>query len=188
MEADDKKTIENILRGEDDDFEFLVKKYLKQIYNFLFQLTGNRSALDDLTQETFIKAWKNLGKYNSEKSFKTWLFTIAKNTAYDYLKKKKAIPFSNFSDEEGKNQLEEISDEKILPDEIMERKDFTEKFEEKIKKIPKHYGLILFMHYRDDFSLQEIAEIIGKPYNTIKSQHNRALKLLKEKFLEIPKV
>jgi RNA polymerase sigma-70 factor (ECF subfamily) len=176
----DKEIIENFLNGDDNCFSDILGRYLKPVYNFLYQLTSDNSAIDDLTQETFIKAWKNINKFDRNKNFKAWIFTIAKNTAYDYFKKKKTIPFSNFIDEEGNNKLENISDNGILPDEILDRKDAAEMMEKKLKEIPEKYRIILTLHYREDFSLYEIAEILDRPYNTIKSGHQRALKKLKK--------
>jgi len=184
MKLEDIKLVENFLAGDDGSFEILVKKYLKPVFNFLFQITSDRDTLDDLTQITFIKVWKNIKKFDETKNFKVWLFTIAKNTAFDHIKKKKTIPFSFFETDDGYNKLDEISEDSILPDKILEKKDLAKDLEEKLKKLSELYRIILLMHYKDDFSLSEIAEILDKPYNTIKSQHQRGLKVLKEKFFE----
>jgi RNA polymerase sigma-70 factor, ECF subfamily len=187
MDNQDKKIVSDYLAGREDNFQKLVSKYLRPIYNFLYQFTKDKTQADDLTQETFIKAWKNLKRFDQSKSlapygtggshsgFKTWLFTIAKNTAFDYFKKKKTISFSNFVDEEGNNKLENISDDNILPDEILNRKNIAEELEGKLQELPEHYRLILTLHYKEDFSLSEIAEILKIPYNTVKSQHQRGL-------------
>lgn len=180
---DDKKLIEEFIGGNDYSFEKLLEKYLKPVFNFIYQLAGDFHVAEDLTQETFIKSWKHIKKFDMEKSFKTWIFTIAKNTTYDYFKKKKTIPFSNFVDEEGNNQLENMSDGNILPDEILERKNIAEELEKKINNIPQHYRVILLLRYKEDLSLQEIAAILDRPYNTIKSGHARALRSLKKLIL-----
>lgn len=182
MASDDKKLIEEILEGDDSAFKSLMEKYLHPVYNFLRQLVKDTSVVDDLTQETFIKAWKNMVRFDQEKNFKTWIFTIAKNTAYDYLRKKKSIPFSFFKKSEDDKGLEEISEDKILPDEILEKEDLARELEKKLKEVPRKYRTILFLHYKEDFSLYEIAEILKKPYNTIKSLHYRALLRLREAF------
>ena len=183
MELSDKQLIEAFLAGDDAAFEELVKRYLKTVYNFLYRLTGgDMAALDDLTQVTFIKAWKNIRRFDREKNFKTWIFTIAKNTAYDYFKKKKTVPFSLFEDGEGNSRLENISEDKLLPDEILDKAQSVEALDEKLKKIPDRYRIILLMRYKDDLSLQEIAEILDLPYNTVKSQHQRALAKLRQEF------
>lgn len=180
MELDDKQFVKNHLSGDGAAFSELVKRYLKPVYNFLYQLTRDSSILDDLTQISFIKAWQNIKKFDRNKNFKTWLFTIAKNTAYDYFKKKKTIPFSNFVDAEGNNKLENISNQDILPLELLEKADTAKKLENALAKIPDQYRIILLMRYKDDFSLQEISEILNLPYNTVKSQHQRGLKALRQ--------
>jgi RNA polymerase sigma-70 factor (ECF subfamily) len=182
METEDQKLVAEFLAGSDGAFEQLVNRYLKAIYNFLYQFTKDRDSLEDLTQETFIKAWKNIRKFDSRKNFRTWLFTIAKNTAYDFLKKKKTLPFSNFIDDEGNNKLENLSEDQPLPDEILVKADSAKELEKKLQEIPDNYRIILLMHYKDDFSLQEISEILNLSYNTIKSQHARALASLRKTF------
>jgi RNA polymerase sigma-70 factor, ECF subfamily len=183
VNQEDNNLVEKFLAGEDAALESLLKKYLKPIYNFLHQLVRDSSVLDDLTQETFIKIWKNITRFDPEKNFKVWAFTIAKNTAFDYCKKKKTIPFANFTNEAGENFLENISDESILPNEILERKDLAQELDKKLKELPESYRIILNLRYKEDFFLQEIAEILGKPYNTIRSNHQRALKKLRERFI-----
>jgi len=184
MEKTDEKLIEDFLAGDDSAFEKLLKKYLKPVYNFLYQLTKNSAVLDDLTQETFIKAWKHISKFDREKKFKVWIFTIAKNTAYDFLRKKKTTPFSFFQNDDGSNRLEKIDEKKPLPNEILERKDLAKLIGEKLAEIPRKYRSILVLYYKEDFSLLEISEILKRPYNTVKSQHKRALVALKNRFLE----
>ena len=178
--SNENRIIEKIISGDEEAFAEIVKIYLNPIYNFLCRLIGDRDAAEDLAQETFVKAWKNLKRFDQKRNFKTWIFTIAKNTAFDWLKKKKEIPFSTFTDEEGESWLENVADENILPDEIMERSDLAEEFDKILEKIPVHYRAILILHYKEDFSLHEIAEILGEPYNTIKSRHQRGLGKLKE--------
>jgi RNA polymerase sigma-70 factor (ECF subfamily) len=171
--------IEKTLSGDEAAYSAIVKTYLKPVYNFVYRLVNDRDTAEDLAQETFVKAWKNIHHFDMGKNFRTWLFTIAKNTTFDYLKKKKEIPFSTFADEEGESWLENIADENILPDEILERSDLAEELEKILEKIPVHYRAILLLHYKEDLSLHEIAEILGEPYNTIKSRHQRGLGKLK---------
>lgn len=181
--CEDKNLIEKFFVGDDTAYPTLLKKYLQSVYNFLHLFVRDSDTLDDLTQETFIKAWKNLKSFDTEKNFKTWLFTIAKNTAYDFLKKKKTIPFSSFENEDGNNVLENIKTEDILPLEILEKTEREQTFEKKLEQLPADYRTLLLLHYKEDFSLQEISQILAIPYNTIKSRHLRALANLKEVLL-----
>lgn len=177
---EDQQIITEYLKGNEAAFSLLVGKYTQPIFSFIFQLVGNQAVAEDLTQECFVKVWKNLSRYNQTASVKTWIYIIARNTAYDYLKKKKEVTFSQFIDDEGNNPLEAIDDENPLPDELMEKKDLAEQIEKKLQQLPANYRVLLLMHYREDFSLSEIALIFGKSYNTIKSQHHRALVSLRK--------
>ncbi len=180
MNEKDKKLIQAFFAGDDIAYAKILEKYLRSIYNFLRTFIQDQDALDDLTQETFIKAWKNLKSFDTQKNFKTWLFAIAKNTAYDFLKKKKTIPFSAFLNEEGDNILENIKTESVLPLEILEKAEREKVFETRLNQLPTDYRTLLMLRYKEDFSLQEISQILNIPYNTVKSRHIRALSKFKE--------
>src|SRR4030042_4325030 len=180
MDKSDEQIVQKYLSGEEAAFSELVKKYLKPVYNFTFRLANNRDVAEDLTQDTFVKVWKNMRCFDLDRNLKTSLFAIAKNTTFDYFKKKKEITFSSFADEEGESVFSEIADENFLPDEILERKNIAEELDIILQKLPPHYRAILLLHYKEDFTLHEIAEILGEPYNTIKSRHQRGLAKLKE--------
>lgn len=182
---DDKQLVSDFLNGDDASFEQLVQKYLSPLYNFIFQFTRDQHVTEDLVQETFIKVWKYMKRFDQKKSFKTWIFTIAKNTTFDYFKRKKSIPFSSFVDEEGKDTLEAVDEDALLPDEALEKLERTEDLERALEKVPELYRALLVLAYREDFSLKEISLILDEPYNTIKSRHQRAIKLLKEAFLSM---
>lgn len=179
-EIKDEQLIVRFLRGNDNAFELLLNRYLKSIYNFTYRLTKDPSAADDLTQEVFLKVWKNLKRFDQSKKFKVWLFSIARNTTYDYFKKKKTIPFVFFEDGEGSNKMDYLADDKILPNELLIKADLANNLNKFLKKIPEKYRIVLIMHYKDDFSLKEIAEILKKSYNTVKSQHQRGLRMLRK--------
>jgi RNA polymerase sigma-70 factor (ECF subfamily) len=175
--------VRDYLAGDDEAFKKLLDKYLKSIYGFIYYLTKDSVQVEDLAQETFVKVWKNLSKFNQEKSFKTWLFAIAKNTALDFLKKKKTTNFSFFEDEAGNGGLENVAEDAIWPDEILVRKDAAREMERALELIPEKYRVILTLHYQEDFTLREISEILERPYNTIKAYHGRGLVKLKKAFL-----
>jgi RNA polymerase sigma-70 factor (ECF subfamily) len=99
----------------------------------------------------------------------------------DYSKKKKSLPFSTFINEEGFNKLEEIEDEDISADDLVISENNEAEFRHQVENIPELYRNILIMRYRDNLSLLEISEILGISYNTVKSRHNRGLRVLRDK-------
>ena len=178
--------ISESLAGDEKAFEELLSPYLSPVYSFVLSLTHDVSMAEDVTQETCIKVWKHLNRFDAEKSFKTWIFAIAKNTAFDALKKKRDLPFSTFvsgeSEDAGELWSERIADEAPLVDEILARAESVELLEQKLQTLPEGFQRILRLRYQEDFSLSEIAEILGEPYNTVKSRHGRALSGLRRAF------
>lgn len=167
-------------KGDRNAFEVLVKRYLQPIYSFVHRFVGDSRGAEDVTQDVFVKAWKNARKFDTTRSFKTWLFSIAKNASLDFLKKKKTIPFSAFDDEEGRNFIEEtIADQLPLPQEIMEKTDDANALNLVLEKLSPKYRIVLFLRYNDHFTFREIAESLSTPLHTVKSWHQRGVKMLR---------
>lgn len=180
-ELKDRDLIEQYFKGDKKALEILISRYLNQVYGFTFYLTKNAADADDITQETFVKIWKNLKKYDPTKNFKTWILTIAKNTALDFFKKKKMLTFSDFiNNNDDASLLETIPDPEPLPDEIFLKKDLAIELNKIIEQLPKTDQLIIKLHHQQELTFQEIAEIIGQPLNTVKSRYRRALIKLRE--------
>lgn len=87
----DEQLIARYLKGDEESLEFLIKKYLQPIYNFVCRYVDNEGNAKDITQEIFVKVWKNLKKFDQKRNFKTWIFSIAKNASIDFLKKEKNL-------------------------------------------------------------------------------------------------
>lgn len=167
---------------KEEYFGKIVRDNLNSVYSFVYRIVGDTSDADDITQETFVKVWKNLSKYDKNKSFKSWLFTIAHNTAVDWLRKKKSIVFSSFEDDEGKNYFENsLPDPEPLADEIFSKNEEVSSVKKYILELPSFYQEVLFLYYDQDMTFEEIGNILGKSLNTVKSQHRRAILKLKEK-------
>ena len=91
-DQNDEQLIAEYLSSEKEEvFRALLNKYTKPVYNFIRQMVRNPTEAEDITQEVFIKVWKNLKKYKLGQNFKTWLFIIAKNSTIDFLRKKKVL-------------------------------------------------------------------------------------------------
>jgi len=181
MDHSDQHLIANYLAGNEKSLETLFGRYLKPIYSFVYRYVGNGQDADDIAQDVFVKVWRNLKKFDQQKSFKTWIFAIAKNTAFDHLKKKKAIPFSEFENEEGENTLTEtLADPSPLPTELLERAGMGQILTSAMEMLAPKYRMVLFLRYNDHFTFREIAESLGELENTIRSRHRRALIMLKK--------
>lgn len=157
------------------DFEKIVEAYLPAVFNFALRLVGSSAEAEDITQETFLKVWRNLAKFRPEGSIKPWIFAIARNTAFDFLRKKKAIPISFLAEEETTNPEDWLPDPDPLPDELFEKKETREALEKALSELRPEYREAVLLHLSEDLTFEEIAKIVGRPMNTVKSQYRRAL-------------
>ncbi len=157
--------------------EELVKRYLPLIYGFVKKYTGNQDNASDITQEVFVKVWKNLRSFDQAKSFRTWIFTIAKRTAIDELRKNNALPFS-FLAQENEDFAESISDNtpSILNQLLF--KETSRELSFAMSQLPANYSSIIKLHLEGQMHFKEIAESLKKPLNTVKSQYRRGLVIL----------
>lgn len=180
MDQTDGELVQNSIIEDKGSFDELVHRYTTPIYNFAYRLTGNIEYAEDITQDTFIKVWKNLKKYDSKYSFKSWIFTIARNTTTDFLRKKKSILFSNLEMPDNTPFESTIADTTELPLESLMKLEEKEILSETLKQLPIDYQTVLILHYQNDMTFEEIGKTMGKPLNTVKSWHRRALIKLRE--------
>ena len=181
----DEQLLADYLKGDEKSLEILIQRYLKPIYSFVYRYVGSGQEAEDITQEVFIKTWRNLRKFDRSRSFKTWIFSIAKNTAIDFLRAKKEVIFSELDAPDGENTFADtIIDSSPLPPELIEREDIKQALAEAMEKISPSYRPVLYLRYNDHFTFREIAEILEEPLDTIKSRHRRALIMLKKLLTE----
>jgi RNA polymerase sigma-70 factor (ECF subfamily) len=181
MESTDNDLVRSVLKGEKDAFAELVERHTSVVYKFTYRYLRNGEDAEDVTQEAFVRAWKNLKKFDPSKNFKTWLFAIAKNAALDLIKKKKPLLFSQIAEEE--DQLDVFFAPYLaapeLPDAIFARKTTKLDIERVLTTLPPGYRTVLAMRYNDQLKFREIAETLGEPIDTVKSKHRRGLALLR---------
>lgn len=176
MHRTDEKLVSDYLSGDRAALDVLIQHYLKPIYHFAYRMVGNAHDAEDITQDTFVKAWRHIKRFDERKSFKTWVFSIAKNTALDFLKKKKTVPFSAFENAEGDNVLiDGIADAEPLPPELFDRADLAEFLAATVQKLSSEHRMVLVLHYNEQLNFREIAEVLREPLHTVKSRHRRAI-------------
>ncbi len=176
MKKTDEQLILNYLEGDENALNTLVDRYLTDAYNFAFQLTHDSQATEDVVQESFIKAWKNIRGWKRGSSFKTWLFAITRNTAIDWLRSRKDLILSTFENEAGKNILTEtLADENPSPFELITRAEDAFFVKNLLEELDPLYRDVINLRYSSNLTFKEIGEILKRPLYTIKSQHRRAI-------------
>ena len=187
---EDERLVAAYLAGDERALTLLIERHITPIYNFTYRLVGNAHDAEDVTQEAFFKAWRNLTRYRMDKGarFRTWLFAIAHNTAIDLFRKnkKRALPFSDFSargEEDSDNEnpiLNRLVDTQPLPDDAAIRSADVRIMKDAIQNMPPHYRDVLLLYYQNDMSFDEMSAILGRPLSTVKSQYRRGVALLKK--------
>jgi len=174
-----KPLLTKAIAGDEQSFSKVVQLLLPALYQFIFLIVRDHDLAEDIVQETWIKAWKHRSRFDPKFSFKTWLYTIGKHTAFDMLKKKQPLPLSFFSDEAGEFSFEKeiLHEAEIVRS--LDQASLAEYFDEALGELPILYRTLLILVYREDYDLHEAASLLGEPYNTIKSRHQRGLKQLR---------
>ena len=176
--------IEQSIGGDQGAFAQLIDRYMRGVYLFAYRYVRNVDDAEDIAQETFIRAWKHLKRFDMSRNFKTWIFVIAKNAALDFLKKKKPVAFSQLAEEDDAlgAYLAPHMGSPELPDAIFDRKSSAVNLEKAMAKLPPAYRIVFSMRYNDQLKFREIAEALGESIDTVKSRHRRGLIILGDFF------
>jgi len=155
-----------------EEYLELYEKYADAIFRLSFVKTSDREVAADITQEAFMRIWDHLVKGNTIRNMKAFLYTTTNNIIKDWYKKKKAKPFSTFSEE----VIFDIPDTKQDPKLFAE----LEIILSHIQKLPEQYQDVLMMRFIEDMAPKEIARLNDESENTVSVRINRALKQLRE--------
>ncbi|HEY9480903.1 MAG TPA: RNA polymerase sigma factor [Candidatus Paceibacterota bacterium] len=164
--------------GSELAFETLVDRYTNRVYAFIFRLSGDRELSEDATQEAFVKAWKAINSYDTERPFRPWLFQIARNATIDLMRKRKDRTFSSLSDDD--DFSDGLADDTSGIEEILDTNIDTETAMKALQKLSTAMRAVVLLHDVEDLTFQEIASASGESLNTVKSRYRRALARLKE--------
>lgn len=177
----DEQLIEWYIGGETLALEVLVARYLPVIFGFVLRSIGQTEQAEDLTQDIFLKIWKNINKFDNKKKFKSWIFTIARRTMIDYFRKKKIATTSVVNAADGQIEIfESIAAEEITILEKMEKMELEKELNEQLLKLSLDERMLLLLYYGQKITFAEIGEINNEPLDTVKSRHRRALIKLKK--------
>lgn len=157
-------------------FNFLLDTFWNDVYAFQLQRTKNENDAEDITIQTFSKAFDKISSYNQDYKFKTWLITISKNIHIDLVRKQNKT-FGNTSKTNNDNFLEIIDDSPTPEDKIITEQNLAKLLRD-IKKLKPHYQEVINLRYFQELSYKEISETLKEPINNVKVKLLRAKKLL----------
>lgn len=171
--------IRSVLRGNVNDFEKLVTAYEKNVYNIALKMVGDPDDAADMTQETFIKAYRALSGFRGDSKFSSWLYRIASNVCLDFLRSRSRHPQVSLStvDEDDRATFE-LPDMRQNPEEQLMKKLGMEAVRRGLEQLPEQQRQILVLRELGGLSYAELAQTLGLEEGTVKSRIFRARKRL----------
>lgn len=166
--------VEKVLSGNTSAFSYFVTNYQGMAINIAYRICENMQDAEDVVQESFVKAYRNLHTFRLESKFSTWFYRIVFNTAVTHTKAKVWV-----IDDEVENVTFNLSSDMDTENQI-EMNETSEIVSHVLSKMPSGYGLTLSLFYLEDNSIKEIAEITGLNISNVKVILHRARKMFKE--------
>ncbi len=172
--------IRSVLEGDRDSYALIVDKYKVPIFNLAFRMTGSCEDASDLAQETFIKAFENLGRFDQKRKFFTWLYTIGLNIVRNHLKREKKIPLRDFAEDTDFSSR----DKSLTPEHSLMRDQKVKRLNVCFHSLSDNLRELVVMRFYQELSFEEIAEISGLSLSAAKMRTYRGLEKIRERMEE----
>lgn len=181
MKEEDIQLVARARTGDERAFRALLDKYERAVFSICLRMVRNRDEAADLAQESFIKVFGSLDRYNPAYAFSSWLFKITSNLCIDYLRKRKVdtLPMDQPIDGEKGEIQRQYAAADPTPDEVLDRREKMVRLEGAIAALPDHYRIMLILRHQEDLSYEEIADHLSIPLGTVKARIHRAREMLK---------
>ncbi len=180
----DQQLVERAQRGDKRAFELLVMKYQRRLARLLSRMVRDAAEIEDITQESFIKAYRALPQFRGDSAFYTWLYRIAVNTAKNYLvaKGRRAPTTTEFDSEEAEGFEDgELLRDIATPDAELHTKQVARAVNEAVDTLPEELRTAITLREIEGLSYEEIAQMMNCPIGTVRSRIFRAREAIAEK-------
>jgi len=167
-------------------FRELVDLYQQKIFHLAYRMVGNSHEAEDVVQETFLRVYTNLHRYDPSQKFSTWIYRIGTNLCIDHLRKRKrkhkiSLDANLYDSDQADGYDLLPTDEREQPDHQLILSETKRQIREAIDHMPDQYKTIVILRYLHDMSLQEISEVVDMPVTTIKTRLHRGREYLRGK-------
>jgi RNA polymerase sigma-70 factor (ECF subfamily) len=179
-ERDEAMILAEILAGNTEAFHDLIRPYERSVYMMALSMLRNEAEAEDVAQETFIKAYRNLGRFRSESRFSTWLIAIALNEARARLRRKQPALTDSIDDTEGPVVPAQLTDWREIPSETLERKEVRSLIRRALDTLPLAYREVFVLRELEERNVRETAETLGITTASVKMRLHRARMMLQK--------
>lgn len=170
-------------KGDQKAYAELMERYRDSIFHLINRMVFSADDAEDLTIESFGKAFQRLELYTPAFAFSTWLFKLASNHTIDFIRKKRINALSldrGFAGEDGETMEIHVRDEQLDPAEALEKKERIARMQEVVSALKPRYRRLVELRYFEEMTYEEIAQELDLPLGTIKAQLFRARDILAE--------
>jgi RNA polymerase sigma-70 factor (ECF subfamily) len=169
--------------GDRRAFAELVELYKDKIFHLGYRMLNQKQEAEDVVQETFLRVYTNLDRYDENQKFSTWIYRIATNLCIDRLRKRKPSYSidAEMTDGEGTDWHAMLASSDAGPDEELILSETQQNIREAIQSLPDKYKSVVILRYLHDMSLQEIGDVLEMPVTTVKTRVHRGREFLRKK-------
>lgn len=182
LSLSDEDLILRVIRGDDEAFALLVRRYQGMVFNVAYRLTGNRGDAEDLAQEAFVRAYRAMTTFDPSRPLAPWLKRITTNACLNWLEMQKTRPQTTASDlagaDEDEDALDRFADPGGTPEQQLTGVEQTQQIRLALAQLPARYRVMIELRHYQDLSYDEIALALNVPVSTVKSDLFRARKKL----------
>jgi RNA polymerase sigma factor (sigma-70 family) len=178
-QREDEAVIRAVLTGNVNEFARLEKKYRRIVAFLVRKMIRNEQDVEDLVQDTFVRAFAALPSFQFEYPFSRWLYRIASNRCIDHIRRKRFAMYSLDEPRRGRDDSDyvvEIRDSGLAPDGVLLAKERAELLRGAFEELPEKYKVVIRMRHEEELDYQEIAERLSLPLGTVKAHIFRARK------------
>jgi len=170
MSEEIKDLVSKFIEGDQSAFTDLVGRYKKKVYSVAYQMLGNQLDADEVTQETFVRIYNRRKQLKNVNYFSSFLMRIATNYAIDLIRKRQKRFVSVEEESEMQSSASvELSEKIDRPDQIYEKREILRKIKQTIEQLPPKQRVTVILHDIEGFTKPEVAEILGCPQATVRS-------------------
>lgn len=171
------------LKGDQQAFAEIVGLYQDKLYHMAFRMLSNRQEAEDVVQETFLRVYRNLDRYDESMKFSTWIYRIATNLCIDRLRKRKPSYSldAESTDHEGLDGYSMIPSDDRTPESEALLSETQAIVQQAIETLPPKYKSVMVLRYLHDLSLQEIGDVLGMPVTTVKTRVHRGREFMRKR-------
>jgi RNA polymerase sigma-70 factor (ECF subfamily) len=170
-------------KGDREAFAELVGLYQDKLYHLALRMLYQPQEAEDVVQETFLRVFANLDRYDDKQKFSTWIYRIATNLCIDRLRRRKSNMSldAEVTDGEGTDWYAMLPSDERTPESRLVLSETQEQVRRAIDALPEKYKAVVVLRYLHDLSLQEIGEILDMPVTTVKTRVHRGREALRQK-------